>query len=105
MGADRIDSDRSHPDQEGWGWIWTDWIPVGIRRWRRLGEKFWRVPGEIKDKRYAICQACEEFVPVTTQCRRCYCAMGIKTWYSGFSCPKGKWPAVSPPAASDEDQD
>ncbi|MFZ0487143.1 MAG: hypothetical protein WAL83_09100 [Arenicellales bacterium] len=90
--------DDSQPDQRETQWAWTAWIKVGKARWRRLNEKFWRVPREVKWERYAICQDCEEFVPVTTQCRRCLCAMGIKTWYAGFACPEGKWPALSPPA-------
>jgi hypothetical protein len=78
-------------------WTWTSWVPVRSKRWKRLGEKFWRVPGEIKRHRYGICKECEEFIPFTTQCRLCFCAMGIKTWYAGFSCPKGKWSAVTVP--------
>lgn len=85
------DSERGHD------WAWTSWVRVGRKHWRRVAEKFWRVPTEVKKERYAICVECEEFVPGTTQCRQCYCAMGIKTWYASVACPKGKWPALSPP--------
>ncbi|MGA8261832.1 MAG: hypothetical protein WB783_16595 [Arenicellales bacterium] len=91
------DSNDPLPDDGDQGWKWTAWVKVGKERWRNLGEKFWRVPPEVKRQRYGICRECEEFIPVTTQCRRCYCPMGIKTWYGGFACPKGKWPALSPP--------
>lgn len=87
------EADRGH------GWLWTDWIRTGRARWRRVTEKFLRVPSEIKDRRYAICQQCEHFVPATTQCRKCYCAMGLKAWYAELACPDGKWGPERPPGS------
>lgn len=80
------DMDASH-------WRYTDLIQVGINRWSKLSEKFWRVPSDIKDRRYDTCKQCEHFISATTQCSKCLCAMGIKTWLGGFACPIDKWPA------------
>lgn len=98
MTSEREASGGMRPEERGHDWVWTAWVRVGRKHWRRLGEKFWRVPTDIQKRRYAICRECEEFIPATTQCRRCYCAMGIKTWYAGLACPQGKWPAVTPPS-------
>lgn len=106
----KIDENATDPATQGelteadrqQNWRWTDWIQTGQATWRRVSKKFWRVPGEVKSERYAICRACEHFVPMTTQCRKCYCAMGIKAWYAELSCPEGKWHAVTPPDDDDE---
>ncbi len=94
-------NDFSESDRDA-GWRWTAWIRTGKTSWRRLSSRFWRVPAEVKNHRYAICRQCEHFVPATTQCRRCYCAMGIKAWYAELSCPEGKWDAVQPPPGPEE---
>ncbi len=78
-------------------WRFTEWLQVGHTRWQLQSEKFWRVPAEIKDTRYGICQECDLFVKATTQCQDCGCFMGIKTWLGGYACPKGKWAAEQTP--------
>lgn len=98
MTTDQSPADPSGEDQHEDEWVWTSWIRGRRKRWQQLGEKFWRVPVDIKEQRYGICRECEEFISFTTQCRVCFCAMGIKTWYAGFACPKDKWPAVAVPS-------
>lgn len=98
-------SDFKQQDEREDEWVWTSWIRGRQRRWLEIGEKFWRVPAPIKKHRYGICLECEEFLSFTTQCRLCFCAMGIKTWYAGFSCPKGKWDAVTVPPDKKGDTD
>lgn len=85
------DLDEFKKQQDTSSWRLTQWIQVGEAKWRKQAEKFWRVPADIKDKRYAICQSCEHYIKITTQCQQCHCAMGIKTWLGGFACPIGKW--------------
>lgn len=97
--------DRQPPpprDESEYDFSWTSWIRGRQNRWQQVTEKFWRVPAEVKNERYRICRECEEFISLSTQCRLCFCAMGIKTWYAGFSCPKGKWHAVTPPGGDTE---
>jgi hypothetical protein len=98
-------SGRTEQDEQEHEWVWTSWIRGRQKRWQQLEEKFMRVPVDIKRRRYGICLQCEEFISFTTQCRLCFCAMGVKTWYAGFSCPKDKWPAVSAPDAARNEND
>jgi hypothetical protein len=42
-------------------------------------------------ERFSICQACPEFVKLTTQCKKCGCFMKIKTKLEKATCPIGKW--------------
>jgi hypothetical protein len=86
----------SEPDRAP-DWSFTNWIQIGRDRWQRLDRAFWRVPAETKRLRYDTCKACDRFVAATSQCRECWCAMGIKTWFGAFSCPLGKWQAEEPP--------
>ena len=85
------DLDEFKAQQDTSNWRFTEWIQVGEARWRKESEKFWRVPAEVKDSRYAICRSCDLYIKATTQCKHCLCFMGIKTWIGGFACPKGKW--------------
>ncbi len=78
-------------------WQFTDLIQTGKNRWSKLSNKFWRVPAEIKDHRYSVCKECDQFIPATTQCKKCLCAMGLKTWLGGFACPIDKWGAEDHP--------
>ena len=77
-------------------WRFTRWVQTGKERWQKLSEPFWRVPAEVKDTRYGICQNCDQFNQTTTQCQQCLCFMGIKTWLGGFACPLDKWQALEP---------
>lgn len=98
-------TERTQLDEREDEWVWTSWIRGRKKLWQQLEEKFLRVPVEIKKHRYGTCLQCEEFISFTTQCRLCFCPMGVKTWYAGFSCPKSKWPAVTPPAGTTRDDD
>ena len=83
-------------------WRFTNIIQTGKNRWSKLAVKFWRVPGDIKNHRYEICKQCDYFISVSTQCKKCLCAMGLKTWLGGFKCPQGKWGAEEPPEQGKE---
>lgn len=41
--------------------------------------------------RYSICQACPEFIKLTTQCKKCGCFMKVKSKMKLAVCPLGKW--------------
>jgi hypothetical protein len=45
----------------------------------------------VQEERYAICQACPEFIGLTKQCRKCGCLMKLKTKILASECPLQKW--------------
>lgn len=46
---------------------------------------------DLATSRYSICQACPEFISLTTQCKKCGCFMAAKTKLEKATCPIGKW--------------
>jgi hypothetical protein len=46
---------------------------------------------EVANKRYSICQSCDKFVKLTTQCTECSCFMILKTKFQSSTCPINKW--------------
>jgi hypothetical protein len=49
------------------------------------------VDSNVSDARYNICIGCENFIKLTTQCKKCGCLMKLKTKLDGAHCPIGKW--------------
>lgn len=49
------------------------------------------VSDEDQTLRFDICKACPEFIPLTTQCKKCGCIMKFKTKLERASCPIEKW--------------
>lgn len=49
------------------------------------------VEEEVQNQRYDICLTCENFIPITTTCKKCGCFMKFKTKLKSGSCPIGKW--------------
>lgn len=41
--------------------------------------------------RYAICQICPDFNPITKQCRKCGCFMVVKTRLASSTCKNDYW--------------
>jgi hypothetical protein len=41
--------------------------------------------------RLDICNSCEHFISLTTQCKKCGCIMQAKTRLPNAVCPVGKW--------------
>lgn len=41
--------------------------------------------------RMDICENCEFFIKITSQCKKCGCFMNIKTRIEEAYCPIGKW--------------
>lgn len=48
-------------------------------------------PEEQASKRYNICESCEHFFTLTTQCKKCGCFMKAKTKLENAKCPMSKW--------------
>lgn len=52
------------------------------------------VPDNIKEERFNICKACDQFV--AGFCKQCGCFMKAKTTINVASCPLGKWGTWNP---------
>ncbi|HDQ15208.1 MAG TPA: hypothetical protein ENN41_10390 [Sediminispirochaeta sp.] len=59
--------------------------------WDHLTGHVHMVDWEKRASRYAICEECEHFFPVTKQCLKCGCFLKLKVKYVDSSCPVGKW--------------
>lgn len=46
---------------------------------------------ELSEKRFEICKACPEIIPITHQCKKCGCFMAAKTKIELAKCPLNKW--------------
>ena len=46
---------------------------------------------EIAKDRLEICNNCERYNAVTTQCKECLCFMSAKTLWPSAKCPLDKW--------------
>jgi hypothetical protein len=44
-----------------------------------------------RDKRHAVCKACDEYRSTLGQCKKCGCFMALKTWIGTSECPLKKW--------------
>jgi hypothetical protein len=61
------------------------------RPWDMLNPNIEQVSDEEQTRRFAICKACPELLPVTNQCKKCGCIMNLKTKLEKATCPIGKW--------------
>ncbi len=43
------------------------------------------------DVRMNICNQCDSFIHLTSQCKECGCFMNLKTKLKNTKCPLGKW--------------
>ena len=46
---------------------------------------------KIAENRFSICKACPELIELTSQCKKCFCVMTLKTQLEAAKCPIGKW--------------
>ena len=44
-----------------------------------------------ESERIKICKSCDEFIQITTICKKCGCFMILKTKLTKSKCPEGKW--------------
>ncbi len=52
---------------------------------------FLQVTKAKQQSRYKICEKCDRFIRLTTQCKECYCFMPVKTKFRDAKCPLNKW--------------
>lgn len=60
------------------------------RPWDMLDPSI-RVPLDVQEKRFAICEGCPELIKLTSQCKKCGCFMKMKTHLAPAVCPIKKW--------------
>lgn len=64
-----------------------------------------KVTSEEEAQRRSICAGCDYFLPEQSRCSECGCAslayLPDKWQYFAATCPKGKWPAPTPPKSGD----
>ena len=46
---------------------------------------------KVAKERLSICENCEHYINLTTQCKKCGCIMKLKTKLEQATCPIGKW--------------
>jgi hypothetical protein len=51
----------------------------------------WRERHKVAAERLDICEACDQYNIITTQCGKCGCFMKVKTLLKSSSCPIDKW--------------
>lgn len=61
------------------------------RPWHIITERDNLLSEDDAIKRFDICKACPEFIPLTTQCKKCGCIMRLKTKLPQATCPLNKW--------------
>ncbi|NCV08478.1 MAG: hypothetical protein EBW76_06995 [Actinobacteria bacterium] len=66
------------------------------RPWDLFNKKIGRVTEMIAKERLEICQGCEHFIKLSSQCKKCGCIMNLKTKLPNASCPVGKWDVFIP---------
>lgn len=69
----------------------TDPFNRPARPWDLFNKNLGRVEEVISKKRLDICQGCEKFIALTTQCLECGCIMKLKTKLPNAECPLHKW--------------
>ena len=45
----------------------------------------------VVQQRFSICNECENFIKLTSQCKKCGCFMKYKTKMKTAECPINKW--------------
>ena len=69
-------------------------MAAGMVRTGKQAIRHGAVSKEIRDARYATCQACPAFNAKSKRCNDCGCFMEAKTWVGGNPnslCPRKKW--------------
>jgi hypothetical protein len=61
------------------------------RPWDLLNPNVEHASDDEQTRRFAICKACPELLPITNQCKKCGCIMNLKTKLEKAVCPIGKW--------------
>lgn len=62
--------------------------------WDLLNPNTKYVSQEVYDERLETCKSCDEYLSLTSQCKKCGCFMKLKCAVSHAFCPLNKWNAV-----------
>lgn len=65
-----------------------------VRPWDIFNKEIEKISKEIKEERLKICNSCEFLIKKVNICKKCGCAMNVKTGLAESSCPIGKWQSV-----------
>jgi hypothetical protein len=66
-----------------------------VRPWDIFNKNILKLESNISQQRLEICRGCEEFMKLTSQCKKCGCFMNSKVKLPSAECPLGKWSAVT----------
>ena len=69
---------------------------MNAKTWDLLNPNTEYVPNEVFADRLNICLNCDNFIKMTSQCKKCGCFMNLKCKMSHASCPIGLWKEYSP---------
>ena len=64
---------------------------MSVKPWDMLDPNAGRVPADVFEERIKACSACEHFIKLTKQCKKCLCCMKLKAQLPKAECPVGKW--------------
>ena len=72
---------------------WEEWKKAQgeTRPWHLLDHTKFVDDPKITEDRMKICKECPLYFKATTQCKKCGCAMLLKTKLESAKCPLGKW--------------
>jgi protein-arginine kinase activator protein McsA len=72
---------------------WEEWKKAQgeTRPWHLLDHSKLVDDPKITENRMEICKECPFYFKATTQCKKCGCAMALKTKLEAAACPIGKW--------------
>lgn len=69
---------------------------MNAKPWDLLNPNIEYVPDEIFANRINICLTCDNFIKMTSQCKKCGCFMNLKCKLPNASCPIGLWDEYKP---------
>jgi hypothetical protein len=70
--------------------------PMNAKPWDLLNPNIENVPDEIYANRIVTCYGCDNFIKMTSQCKKCGCFMNLKCKLPHASCPIGLWDVYKP---------
>jgi hypothetical protein len=69
---------------------------MNAKPWDLLNPNTEYVPKEVFADRINTCLTCDNFIKITSQCKKCGCFMNLKCQMAHASCPIGLWKEYSP---------
>jgi hypothetical protein len=69
---------------------------MNAKPWDLINPYIEDVPNETYSNRMKICISCDNFIRMTSQCKKCGCFMHLKSKLPNASCPIGLWDEYKP---------